>query len=233
MWIYQGMGVLSNLVQAIEFRRISPNGFIKAVSSQEVTLALTQGLSIDQSPFRKKARSPFQSGQRPFCAPQIFSLLDIWNRLHWKPPLESGRMALTRDPPHSGICPSLGTRLNRAIRKWGDCSRSLLSALSSSNSTSTTQWIPKCWLKFGTTLTPTRLAPSFGSLWTASSMLALGSNAWGSPLRARSAQTRLSNHCNTAFLNVPKPSMLGRPTLKFGKNGGLWTMLPSLGPSSY
>ncbi len=51
-------------------------------------------------------------------------------------------------------------------------------------------------------------------------MLALGSNAWGSPLCARSTQTRLLNHRNVAFFNVPKPSMLGRPTLKFGKNGG-------------
>jgi hypothetical protein len=39
MWIYRVMAIFSNSVQAIEFRRVSPNGLIRAVSSQEVTLS--------------------------------------------------------------------------------------------------------------------------------------------------------------------------------------------------
>ncbi len=42
------------------------------------------------------------------------------------------------------------------------------------------------------------------------SLLALGSNAWGSLLHARSALMGFPNHCNIAYLNVPKPNTLGR-----------------------
>jgi hypothetical protein len=39
-WIYRIAEVLPNLVKAIEFHRISPNGLIRVVNSQEVTLSL-------------------------------------------------------------------------------------------------------------------------------------------------------------------------------------------------
>jgi hypothetical protein len=182
---------------------------------------------------QEKHGAPFKV-VRDLCAPQIYSSLDFWDWLHWRPPLGFGRMALARDtPPPLETRPSLSTRLNEAIGTWGNCSRSLLSAPSSSSSTSTIQQIPKCWPEFGTTPAPVRLAPSFASPWTAGSPLAPGSNAWGSPLCARFALTRFLNLCNIAFTNALKPSKLGRPTLEFGKNGGLRTSLPSLGPSSY
>jgi hypothetical protein len=138
-----------------------------------------------------------------------------------------------KGPPHWGTRPSLGIRLSEVIGMWRDRPRSLLSAPSSSSSTSTTQLIPKCWPEFGTTPTLAMSAPSFGSPWTAGFLLAPSSNAWGSPLCARFAQMKFLNHRNIAFLNVLKPSTLGRPTLEFGKNGGLRTTLPSPGPSSY
>jgi hypothetical protein len=38
-WFYRVAEVLLNLVKAIEFRRISPDGLIRAMNSQEVTLS--------------------------------------------------------------------------------------------------------------------------------------------------------------------------------------------------
>ncbi len=38
-WIYRMVEVFPNLVKAIEFRKISPSGFMRIVSSQEVTLS--------------------------------------------------------------------------------------------------------------------------------------------------------------------------------------------------
>lgn len=38
MWIYRVTRISSNLVQAIEFRKVSPNDLIRAMSLQEVTL---------------------------------------------------------------------------------------------------------------------------------------------------------------------------------------------------
>jgi hypothetical protein len=58
------------------------------------------------------------------------------------------------------------------------------------------------------------------------SLLAHGSNAWGSLLRARSTLMGFLNRHNIAYLNVLKPNTFGRRTLGFGKNGGLQMMLP-------
>lgn len=58
-WIYQMMGVFSNLVKAIEFRRISLNDLIRVVNSQEVTLS-PEGYHLIKVLSPKKTRNPFK-----------------------------------------------------------------------------------------------------------------------------------------------------------------------------
>jgi hypothetical protein len=45
-WIYRVAEVLSNLAKAIEFHKVSLNGFIRAVSFQEVTLSFASYHSV-------------------------------------------------------------------------------------------------------------------------------------------------------------------------------------------
>ncbi len=86
-----------------------------------------------------------------------------------------------------------------------------------------------CWPEFDTTPALARLELSFGSPLVVGSLLALGSNAWVSLLRARSALMGFLNRHNTASLNVLKQNTLGRCILGFGKNGRLQMTLPFLG----
>jgi len=66
-WIYQMAEVFPNLVKTIEFRRISPNGLIRAMSSQEVTLSLPCYHSV-------KVQSQLKHGA-PFKVVRDFSAL--------------------------------------------------------------------------------------------------------------------------------------------------------------
>ncbi len=52
-------GVLSNLVKAIEFRRISPNGLIRVMSFQELTLS-PEGYHLIKILFQEKHGTPFK-----------------------------------------------------------------------------------------------------------------------------------------------------------------------------
>jgi hypothetical protein len=58
-WIYRVAEILPNLVKAIKFRRISLNGLIKAVNSQEVTFSPIGYHSV-RILFQDKHGAPFR-----------------------------------------------------------------------------------------------------------------------------------------------------------------------------
>jgi len=191
---------------------------------QEVTLSPPCYHSV-RILFQEKHIAPFRVVRNFSTLPKsiiywIFetSFIDIlpWDSREWH----------WQTTPLQGTRLSLVTRLNGDIWTQGDRLRFLKSVPSSNNSISTIWQIAMCWPKFDTTPAFARLELSFGSPLVVGSLLALGSNAWGSLLRARSALMGFLNHHNTASLNVLKPNMLGRHTLRFGKNEGFgWRCL--------
>jgi hypothetical protein len=75
-WIYQMMGVFSNLVKAIEFRKISPNDLIRVVSSQKVTLS-PEGYHLIKVLSPKTTRNPVKVVRDFFMLPK-FSFIWIF-----------------------------------------------------------------------------------------------------------------------------------------------------------
>jgi hypothetical protein len=72
-WIYRVTGVLSNLVKAIEFHKISPNDLIRAMSSQEVTIS-PKGYHLIEVFFKEKHKAPFKMVKDLFVLPKSILL---------------------------------------------------------------------------------------------------------------------------------------------------------------
>jgi hypothetical protein len=112
-WIYKVAEVLPNLVKAIEFRMISLNNLIRAMSTQEVTLS-SAGYHSVKVLSQEKHEAPFKVVRDVFALPKsilfwIFETSFI-NSLPWVPRKWHGKC-----PPPWGTRPSLVTRLNRDI----------------------------------------------------------------------------------------------------------------------
>ncbi len=99
--------VLPNLLKAIEFHKVSPNGLIKAMNSQKVTLSPASD-TLGQNSMSRETQSSFQSGQRLLYTPQVYYIMEFLDRFHQLSPLGSKRMALASDPSPLGDLPFFG-----------------------------------------------------------------------------------------------------------------------------
>jgi hypothetical protein len=113
MWIYRMTGVLSNLVQAIEFRRISPNGFIRAMSFQKVTFS-PEGYHLIRVLSQEKHITLFKVVKDLSVLPKSFFSRYL-RPASSMPPMGFGRMALARDP-QLGDLPFFGYSAKRGYR---------------------------------------------------------------------------------------------------------------------
>jgi hypothetical protein len=203
------IGVLPHLVKAIEFRKISPNGLIKIVGSQEMTLS-HEGYHLVRVFSQEKHGAPFKMVRDIFVLPKSTIL---W---HWQgiPP---------GDSPFFGYSAKWGYKNSKRSLEV-PVIHSFIQQLNLNNSTDPQVlariWHNSCPHKVGTFiwLHPERRAPC----WHLAPM-------HGVPPRVRSALTKSPNHLNTAFSNMPKLNTLGKRILEFDKNGGHRTTLPSLG----
>jgi hypothetical protein len=58
-WIYHVTGVTPNMVQAIEFQRVTPTGLIRAANSQVITLSL-EGYHPIKVLFQERHEAPYK-----------------------------------------------------------------------------------------------------------------------------------------------------------------------------
>jgi hypothetical protein len=226
--------VFPNLVKAIEFRRISPNCVIKAMSSQEVRLSSTSYHSVKVL-LQEKHGAPFRVVRNFSVLPKftIFWIFEIGfiNDLPWDSGMASDPLPPLGDSPFFGYS-TKWVYVNSRCPSKDHVICSFIQQLNLNNLTNC-HVLVRIWHSSRPRKVGTLIWLTLNRGLPADSLLALGSNAWGSHLRARSALMGFPNCYNTACLNVLKPNTLRRCTLGFGKNGGLRMTLDFLGPLFY
>ncbi len=101
-WVYHVTRVTPNKVQAIEFQRVTPTGFIRVANSQVITLS-SKGYHQIKVLSQERHGAPLRVIKELPSLTKCLPFLDFRIWLHWWASLGPGGMALASLLPNGGL----------------------------------------------------------------------------------------------------------------------------------